>query len=265
MSSSSFSTVYEDTHDCVSWSGVTCADTEQFSNFLTTRVADRLDDEQMRDEFRSHLNGLPLTGLGKEGLSAVLYADTMELRTWAAGEALAEAFLIETRGITFPWNMERDKRNSFGSLPGADLVGFLGDGHDCRLVLGEVKSSSEKKYPPQIMSGRSGHLGQQLDRLASELPTICQLLLWLLPRVKGNKYEEKYNHAVVNFFDSGNKNIALFGLLIRDTQIDVRDVSIRGEILRARYSTPSTCELIALYLPWGLDLLIPKIRNGGAK
>lgn len=118
---------------------------------------------------------------------------------------------METRKITFPWNMERDKRNPSSSLPGADLVGFIGKGTACRFVFGEVKSSSEKLYPPQIMSGRNNHLGHQLDNLASDLTAICQLLLWLLPRVKGNKYEEQYNQAAVSFFNSGNKNIALLG------------------------------------------------------
>lgn len=265
MSLSYIATVYEENHNCVSWSGISCADTEQFSEFLKTRVADRLEDEEMRELFRGHLNSLPLTGLGKDSLSAVLQADHPEERAWAAGEALAEAFLIETREITFPWNMERDKRNPFGSLPGADIVGFLGEGNDCRLALGEVKSSSEKQYPPQVMSGRSGHLGYQIDKLASDLTKMCQLLLWLLPRVKGNKYEEKYNQAVMKFFDSGNRNVALFGILIRDTQINSRDLSVRGRELRSKFSTPTSCELVALYLPWGLDQLIHKIRRGGAK
>ncbi len=71
MSHSYITTGYEDTFNCVTWSGLTFADTEQFSRFLKTKVAERLDDGVMREEFRNHLNGLPLTGLGKERLSAV--------------------------------------------------------------------------------------------------------------------------------------------------------------------------------------------------
>lgn len=47
----------------------------------------------------------------------------------------------------------------------------------------EVKCSSEEQWLPQVMSGRSGGIGHQLDALASNLGTICQLLKWLLPRV----------------------------------------------------------------------------------
>jgi hypothetical protein len=56
---------------------------------------------------------------------------------------LAEAFLEDEQCVVFPWNMERDKRNPFGSLPGADIIGFVGEGINCHFALGEVKSSSE--------------------------------------------------------------------------------------------------------------------------
>lgn len=265
MNLSFLSKVYEDNHACVSWSGLQCADTEHFSEFLSTKVLNRLDDTEGNDDFRSHLNGLDgLTGMGQESLAAVLNADHPEERSWAAGEALAEAFLEEQHGVVFPWNMERDKRNPFGSLPGADIVGFIGDATDCRFALGEVKSSSEQKYPPQVMSSRSGHMGHQLDGLANDLTKICQLLKWLLPRVKNNSYEDFFNQAAVTFFNSGNKNISLFGILVRDTQSNAKDLSVRGANLRTKFSEPTTCQLMALYLPWGINELISKIRNGGA-
>ncbi|NCC61037.1 MAG: hypothetical protein EOM12_08860 [Verrucomicrobiae bacterium] len=56
-------------------------------------------------------------------------------------EALAEAWLEKEHKVIWPWNMERDKRNANASLPGADLVGFVENGSEIRLILGEVKSS----------------------------------------------------------------------------------------------------------------------------
>jgi hypothetical protein len=272
MSLSFTSIVYEDNHNCVSWSGLQCADGEHFFGFLANNVSSRLSDSEGNDEFRSHLSGLALTGLGQESLAAVLNAEQPEERSWAAAEALAEAFLEEDHGVVFPWNMERDKRNPFGSLPGADIVGLTGEGPNCRFALGEVKSSSEEKYPPQVMSGRSYNpdeenhagMGNQIYKLANDLTAICQLIKWLLPRVKGTDHEPNYDQAAITFFNSGNKDIALFGILIRDTQAEEKDLSLPGAAFRRDFSNPTTCQLTALYLPWGINKLIDKIRNGGA-
>lgn len=264
---------YEDRHSCVSWSGLQCIDNEQFSDFLANNVSNRLSDSEGKKEFRNHLSGLSLTGLGQESLAAVLNAEQDEERSWAAGEALAEAFLEEDCGVVFPWNMERDKRNPFGSLPGADIVGFVGEETNCRFALGEVKSSSEEKYPPQVMSGRSYNpvetdhagMGHQIYKLANNLTVICQLIKWLLPRVKGTSHEPNYNQAAMAFFNSGNKDIALFGILIRDTRAELKDLSLPGAAFRRDFSNPTTCQLTALYLPWDINQLIDRIaRNGGA-
>jgi hypothetical protein len=256
--------IYVDNHDCVSWSGIQCLGDEKFSVFLKSNVSNRLNDSEGTNEFRNHLSGLALTGLGQESLAAILNADHPEERSWAAGEALAEAFLEKEQGVVFPWNMERDKRNPFGSLPGADIVGFLGEGTGCRFVLGEVKSSSEEKYPPQVMSGRSGHIGHQLDTLANDLTCICQLLKWLFLRVKNTIHQNSYERASISFYNSGNKSIALFGILIRDTKVNEKDLSGRGTALRNKFSLPTTCRLIALYLPWAISELPVKTRNRGA-
>ena len=260
--------VYWDKHKCVSWVGFEFTDDGQFSTFLATSVADRFDDSQETAEFQEILKGLPLTELGKKNLEEVLNATYLEERAWVAGESLAEAFLESDQGVVFPWNSSRDKRNPSGSLPGADIVGFVGTGKGCRLALGEIKSSSEKKSPPQVMSGRSysptnknhSGMGYQLYRLANDLGTIYQLIRWLQSRVKGTSYQTNYEQAVATFFNSGNKNVALFGVLIRDTQVNEKDLSPLGESLRGDLSNPTTCLLTALYLPWGINQLINKIK-----
>ncbi len=256
-------TEYEDNHDCVSWRGHSFSAGCEFDQFLQENVRSRLNDEEGSEDFRIHLRGLELTGMGRDTLEAVLAAEAPEERDWAAGEALAEAFLMETRGIVFPWNMERDKRNPFGSLPGADLVGFVSEGNGYRLALGEVKTSSEEAHPPQVMSGRSGHMGHQIDTLASDLTTLCQLLKWLHPRTKGSQFQDAFDRSCVAYFNSGRKAVALFGVLVRDTQANTRDLSVRGTALRGRLTAPTRCDLIALYLPWKSDQLISAIRQGG--
>lgn len=123
---------------------------------MVNEVASRLHDEVGKADFTAHLNSLASTGFAQENLQAILEAEHPEERDWAVGEALAEAWLSREHGVIWPWNMERDKRTLQASLPGADLVGFVTQNGETRLALGEVKSSSDSRTPPNVMTGRSG-------------------------------------------------------------------------------------------------------------
>lgn len=245
----------------VLWEGISFKQDNAFDGFLDEKVCSRLIDFEGTQEVEAHLRGLALTGFGKSCLQSVLSAGSPEERDWAIGEAMAEAWLTEEHQVIWPWNMERDKRNSKASLPGADLVGFVVDGSSVRLALGEVKSSSETKSPPQIMSGRSGHMGHQLDKLASDLGTIHTLFCWLLFRCKNTGFESFFNQSATLYFNSGNKAVSLFGVLIRGTCVDESDLRARGEALAQSITLPTTCRLIALYLPFGLAQLPEKLRG----
>jgi hypothetical protein len=255
---------YNGSQNCVSWQGLCLYPGDDFSRFIQGDVANRLKDTPGREEFHDHLRGLTMTGMGKDSLEAVLNAEIPEERDWAVGEALAEALLIRSHMVVFPWNMKRDNRNAKGSLPGADIVGFLPLGSSFRLVLGEVKTSGEDKYPPQLMSGRSGHMGYQIDKLANNMGTIYQLLYWLLSRVKGTAYQAAYNQAVELYFNSGNKAASLFGVLIRDTAPNKLDLQGRGNALGGTVVDPASCALIAVYLPCKIADLLGMIEKGGA-
>ncbi|MDL5052964.1 hypothetical protein QQ056_05265 [Oscillatoria laete-virens NRMC-F 0139] len=163
-----------------------------------------------------------------------------------------------------PWNTERDKRNPFASLPGADIVGFQRNGDSHRLALGEVKCSSEAQSPPQVMRGRSGGLGHQIDTLAGNLGTICQLLKWLLPRIKRTEHEQYFNQACTRYFNSGRRDLVLFGILVRDQEVRGSDLEARGQSLGDRLQDPTHCSLIALYLPWPISRLPELIQQGGS-
>lgn len=255
---------YQSTHGCVSCQGERAVAGDELNGFLRGPVAARLNDTEGGEELRSHLRGLSLTGMGQDALEEVLAADVPEERDWAAGEALAEAVLEERHDVVLPWNTERDKRNPFASLPGADIVGFQRDGDSHRLALGEVKCSSEEQWPPQVMSGRSGGIGHQLDTLANNLGTICQLLKWLLPRVKDSLHEGSFNNACARYFNTGRRDLALFGILIRDKEARELDLQARGRSLGGSLQVPTRCQLIALYLPWPISQLPAAIQQGGA-
>jgi len=264
MSEALATLAYEDKEQQVYWQGYHLAGNATFDAFMKEDVAARLNDEKVSSEFESHLRGLSLTGFGKISLEAVLEANIPEERDWAVGEALAEAWLSREYKVIWPWNMERDKRNANASLPGADLVGFVVNSANTRLVLGEVKSSAEKKYPPQVMSGRSGHMGHQIDNLANNLGTIIQLLKWLCPRCKNTEFESHYNASLSLYFNSGNKAVSLFGVLIRDTKANELDLKGRGKALGRLLNAPTSCHLLALYLPGKIAELPERVKGGDA-
>jgi hypothetical protein len=252
---------YEAQDGLVTWRGVSMADGDTFNAFMANDVASRLNDVDGRSEFEAHLRGLANTGFARDSLNEILAAEVPEERNWAVGEAMAEAYLVRKHQVTWPWNMERDKRTPKASLPGADLVGFETIGEQSRLVLGEVKTSTDANTPPNVMNGRSGMV-HQIDNLATNLSLINQLLRWLLPRCKGTRHEASFNMAITLFLNSGNKAIALFGVLVRDTQPNEQDLRPRGQALAQKLQSPTTCHLVALYLPCAITDL-PRLVSGG--
>lgn len=253
---------YEGLDKQVSWHGISIVDGNAFESFMSNDVVSRLHDEEGANEFEAHLRGLASTGFANKSLDEILAAEIPEERDWAVGEAMAEAYLTRQHDVTWPWNMARDKRTPKASLPGADLVGFETKGDDVRLVLGEVKASGDVSTPPGVMNGRSG-MRHQIDNIASNLGLINQLLRWLLPRCKRTAHETSFNAAITLFLNSGNKAVALFGVLIRDTEPNELDLQARGQSLAGTLHAPSTCQLIALYLPCAIEDL-PARTSGGA-
>lgn len=252
---------YEGQDRQVSWQGVSMKDGDAFNSFMSNEVSARLYDEEGKAEFETYLQNLASTGFAQDSLEEILAAEISEKPSWAVGEAIAEAYLSREYKVTWPWNTERDKRHPNASLPGADLVGFIVEGEATRLVLGEVKSSTDIKTPPSVMSGRSGLIAQ-LDNLANDLSLVYQLLKWLLHRCKKTVYEASSKAAVRLFLDSGNKALALFGVLIRDTQPNELDLKAGGRTMAGKLEYPTTCDLSAIYLPCSIRDLPSRILGG---
>jgi hypothetical protein len=87
----------------------------------------------------------------------------------------------------------------------------------------------------------------------------------LFHRTRGETYEQAFKSSCINYFNSQTKDILLFGILIRDTAPNEKDLSGRGQALRGKLSAPTQCHLIALYLPWDIEQLGTHIRERGAK
>ena len=189
---------YEEQYRQVSWQGVSMKDGDAFNSFMSKDVSARLYDEEGKAEFETYFEDLADTGFARDSLEEILAAEISEKPSWAVGEAIAEAYLSRKYKITWPWNMERDKRHPNASLPGADLVGFIVEGGATRLVLGEVKSSTHSGTPPGVMNGRSG-LMHQIDNLANDLSLVSQLLIWLYHAVK-ERTMKHYSRQRLDYF-----------------------------------------------------------------
>lgn len=252
---------YSSSQDATHWDGICFADGSPFDDFMSNEVASRLHDDSGKADFTSHLKSLASTGFAQDSLQAILEAEYPEERDWAVGEAVAEAWLSREHGVVWPWNMERDKRTPLASLPGADLVGFVTQGSETRLALGEVKCSSDTNTPPNVMTGRNG-MTRQLEALATDMGLLHTLIRWLQPRCRGNGAEPYFNAAISLLLQSGNKAMTLFGVLVRDTQPDERDLRNRGQHLGDIVKAPAGCHLLALYLPWTIASLPDRVQGG---
>jgi len=128
---------------------------DELDTALYGPVAEVVYDDSGKTDIESLLAGLAETDFAKGEVERIL-SDTRPPEDWRVGEALAETYLVHQKDCFFPWPDSRDERKSGSSLPGADLVGFQSDGTDVFFAFGEVKTSTENKYPPGAMYGRTG-------------------------------------------------------------------------------------------------------------
>ena len=245
----------------VSWQGNHATDAVEFRQYLAGPVRNRLTDAARRSTFETDLRALATTDMASDTLKNLLASET-DKEPWEVGEAMAECLLEEKPGVTWPWNMERDKRTPKASLPGADLVGFLATKDGVILVLGEVKTSGDTANPPNVMTGRSG-MAHQLDTLASDIRVHRCLLEWLHSRCKNTDHWPKFQEAINLYLASKGRAIILFGILMRDTAPNEKDLSGRAEALSKKVGSPTTVELHAWYCPEAMSGW-PSLTKGGA-
>lgn len=239
---------YSGTANPVRWEGRVVDDRARFGRYMREAVRPRISDEA--SSFDAELQGLATTGLETRFVERLLRA-VPDPEGWEIGEAFAECALRDDseRQVHWPWNMVRDRRTPRASLPGADLVGFHCDGQDVFLLFGEVKTSSDTRTPPGVMSGGSG-MAWQLEQSAGRLDIQHALLQWLYARCQSEShYLELYRKAVERYLRSEGKALLLVGVLIRDTPPDERDLKARGEALSHRIADPTRVDLVAWYLP----------------
>ncbi len=225
---------------------------------LRNQVKDKLLDQPQRDELLNYLKTLEQdTGFQKSETLLIdiqsLQNQEVDVQNFRIGEALAEVVLEENFNCRFYWNELRDARNPKGNKTGADLVGFIEIEDNVLFLFGEVKTSSEQKSPPQVMSNPDG-IENQLKDLYNDRQKRLILISYIKNKiglVDSEKFKEDFNNAIKNYYKQNSTNYILYGVLVRDTNPAENDIKpsyekLKAEILESHW-IKIACHLFANY------------------
>jgi hypothetical protein len=176
-----------------------------FSSRISVKIAEADGVEQLRE----CLAEMKTTGFDTDELLSQIEA-APQSKDWEVGETVAETILEDEHDAMFPWATSWDQRTPRASLPGADIVGFQNKAAP-RFIFGQVKSSSEKRIPPQVVHSSDDCLKEQMHVLQHKKSERQQLIQWLLLRVKGTPWESAFKEALGHY---ANKDYLLVGILI---------------------------------------------------
>jgi len=209
-----------------------------FDEYLKGRVADRCADREGAESIVSDLGGfdpdLIKTAAGIRPSSSP-----------RVGECLAECFLEDERECVLP-NYVLDQKNPRASVAGADLVGIYKKGNKALLLLGEAKTSWERKSPPSTM----GKMTEQLTDIASSKDDRDLLVLWLAHKWITRNLPRSHLASAIKSHRRGAYR--LVGVLIRDADPAPGDISTACGRLRNALSSGASLALYALYIPVGI-------------
>lgn len=244
---------YFNHHNNVEWQGYNVNNNATYQTFMENNVRERLNDANGQEIVESLLRPIASTGFETDNLELLLNASTQEERDWAVGESFAEAILEREFGAIFPWNHSRDLRNENASSAGADIVGLIDDNGQYKLLLGEVKTSEENRYPPQVVTSRHG-IANQLEILGTNTTRLMTLIKWLVHRCKGTEHEANFNKAFRHLIQNTNQGMYLVGVLVRPSiTANEDDLKSRGTTLGNTFNATATkALLLAYYLPHSL-------------
>jgi len=242
-------TIYQETHNGMSIQGISY--TEDDLNQSAQIVADICFDTLGQKDFENYM--LSLSDTGFRPIKAVLST----VRDWQVGEGFAEAYLTTHFLCFFPWSNNRDLKNPNSSLTGADMVGF----HKRQFAFGEVKTSTEQKYPPQVTSKKADGLNTQLIKLCHDYDIRLVLIQYLFHRVKSTT---EYQEALTAYLKD-NKNFYVFGVLVRSVKPKINDWDYLKKHLKVHKQ--NRVSLVALYLPQndGIQKFYASVLSKGAK
>ena len=205
-----------------------------FDEYLKTRVSDRCADREGAENIVSDLGDF----------DADLIKTVAETRPSSSrmGECLAECFLEDERESVLP-NYVLDQKNPRASVAGADLVGIHKKGSKALLLLGEVKTSWERKSPPSAMD----KMTRQLTDIASSKNARDLLIRWLAHKWLARNLSRSQLASAIRSHRRGAYR--LVGVLIREADPAPSDISTACGRLQNALSSGASLALYALYTP----------------
>ena len=221
---------------------------EDLESALAGSVAAFVFDDAGKANIENVLADLASTDFDEKDLMKAMPAPD-KVEDWRVGEAIAVVYLSDHRLCLFPWPVAWDERAAGSSLPGADLVGIGSDDNGDCLVFGEVKTSSEARYPPSIMHGQSG-LKRQLEDLAGRKSVRDQLLRYLLHRAKNAEWKSRLTQASARYLRDEH-DLQIYGFMVRDVEPNKMDLKARIDAVAKIKAEHTRIEILALYLPVG--------------
>lgn len=255
--------VYQADHERTLARGVLFTQAELVS-LLNGPVKSVVQDPEGKEGIRMLLASVATTGFEQAALEEML-ADETAVPSWLIGEAIAEVFVTGAHQCEFPWPSGRDLKNPNASPTGADLVGFqLTDDAECpyRFAFGEVKTSVEQKWPPQVAYGRAG-LQQQLEDLRDSKEVKAALFRYLGFHASNTPWADKFRSAAKRYLQSNYEDAVLFGLLIRDVEPKANDLRKRAVNLSSNQPPATAILIYALYLPNQMIEKLPALLGNG--
>ncbi|MBU3916091.1 hypothetical protein KKA14_11200 [bacterium] len=241
--------IYQEIHNGMKIQGVSYSENDLFQSAQI--VADVCFNTSGQKAFEDYILSLNDTGFSP---MAIVFPTVKE---WQVGEGFAEAYLTAHLSCSFPWSNSRDLKNPNSSLTGADMVGF----HQGKFAFGEVKTSKEQKYPPQVTSKKGDGLNEQLKKLCHDQDGRWVLVQYMFYRLKGTPEYQ----AACECYLNDNKNFYVFGVLVRDVEPKINDWDYLKRHLEVHEQ--NRVSLVALYLPKddGIEKLQAFVLSKGAK
>jgi hypothetical protein len=236
---------YEWKHGQVSCEAYSATDTVACEEWLKHDVAKRVYDQPMIDGLNNDMLALKSENFDISNLMEYIALPTPDAHYWDIGESVADLFLIERIGARLPANRRRDLRTPKGSLPGADVAGYVPNGAGRTLFLfGEIKTSTDEGNPPSVMASSGSGMAAQLTRLVTATDIRRQLLYYLRDRSTKGDLPALFKSAMASLAE---KKYALVGVLVRDTPPDSKDVAAAAKHMDDVVSQDQTCTLYALH------------------
>lgn len=248
---------YSESGGKIAIEGNSTSSSSDFKKYLQTDFQRTIKYYLGDESFEELINNLRDSGFDTSVLETALNSPSI-LTFWEWGECFAYDQIEKHLGINIPWPPFWDRRIRKASLPGGDIVGLMNDGQNTIFVFGEIKTSSQKKYPPDVVIKSHDGMIDQIQRLASR-ETIKDHIQWLYIKAEGKDWEEDFRKAMEYYIKHNNGHIVI-GILIRDTAPNVLDLRCILEKLE-EFKISTSC--YSYYLPLEISACMAIHFNGG--